>query len=121
MVSYIQNDMQPSLDAFIAVMQKLIPEKNLKLKGSYEHLPIMQFILIERYEGVEQRAFALKALRSAGLPDEIALELCNFDTGIILNELIQSDIQDENNGQKRRRKQILIEQNGHKVHVEAEE
>lgn len=87
MVSYIQNEIQPSLNSVAAVLQILIDDPNLQLVGSYEHLPIMQFILIERYEGVEQRGIALKALREAGLPDEVALELCDFDKGTKLKEL----------------------------------
>ena len=89
MVSYIQNEMQPTLDAFLAVMQPLVTEKNLKLGGSYEHMPIMQFVLIERYEGIEQRGLALSALRNAGLPDELALEICGFEKGTKLSEIIK--------------------------------
>ena len=87
MVSYIQNEMQSSLDAFIAPFQKLLSENNLKLMGSYEHLPIMQFILIERYDGVNKRATALKMLRESGLPDEVCLELCGFDKNTKLAKL----------------------------------
>ena len=62
MVSYIQNEQQPSVDAFSAVFQELLKDKNLKLVGSYEHLPIMQFILLERYEGLTLKGEALSAL-----------------------------------------------------------
>lgn len=90
MVSYIQNEMQSTLDATAAVFQKLIKEENLEIKGDYEHLPIMQFVLIERYEGIEKRGLALKSLRDAGLPDDVALDLCGFDKSIKLEKTMQS-------------------------------
>lgn len=90
MVSYIQNEMQSTLDATTSVFQKLIKEPNLELRGDYEHLPIMQFILIERYEGIAKRGLALKGLRDAGLPDDIALELCGFDKKIKLEKTMQA-------------------------------
>lgn len=96
MVSYIQNEMQPTLNAFLMPFQALITEKNLKLRGNYESMPIMQHILIERFDGVKKRAEALKMLREAGLPDEIALELCGFESSIKLNELMQNIMQNGN-------------------------
>ena len=84
MVSYIQNEVQSSLDAFIAVLQKLITEKNLKLVGTYENLPVMQFVLIERYDGIAKKAAALKALIAVGIPEEIALDMCGFEKSIKL-------------------------------------
>ena len=91
MVSYIQNEMQPSLDSFMAVFNKFIIDEGVTLKGDYEHLPIMQFILIERYKGVDQRMVALANARKAGLPDEIALELVGLDTTIKLNDLVVAE------------------------------
>lgn len=97
MVSYIQNEMQSTLDAFTKVIQKELKDKNLKIKGSYEHLPIMQFILIERYEGVLKRAEALRTLRESGVPDDLALDLCGFPKGTKLEELKPKT---ETNGQQ---------------------
>ena len=91
MVSYIQNEMQPSLDANLLTFQKLLKGTNLKLKGSFEHMPIMQFVLIERYDGIAKRGLALLSLRNAGLPDDVALELCGFDKGVKLSELIKQN------------------------------
>jgi hypothetical protein len=87
MVSYIQNEIQPTLDSFCAVFNALTPDDGLTLKGSYEHLPIMQFILIERYKGIWERGNALLMLRNAGLPDENALDMVGLDNTIKLNEL----------------------------------
>lgn len=95
MVSYIQNEMQASLNSFISVLQSLLDDRYI-LRGSYEHMPIMQFILIERYQGVKGQADALTALRNAGLPDDIALERSGFDKNIKL-EKIQNNQQ---NGQQ---------------------
>jgi len=97
MVSYIQNEMQTSLDAFCAVFQKLIEEDGLVLKGSYEHLSVMQFILIERYKVKEQLGKAITALRAAGLPDNEVLDLCGLDSNIQLREYV-TPITNGNNG-----------------------
>jgi len=86
MVSYIQNEMQATLDSLTAVLQILIGDSNLRITGSYEHLPIMQFILIERYTSIKGKADALKALLDTGIPNEIALEMCGFDKSIKLTE-----------------------------------
>jgi len=87
MVSYIQNEIQPTLNSFIAVMQELVGDQYV-LEGTYEHLPIMQFILIERYTGVKLQGEALSILRNAGVPDDVALEKCGFDKNLKLNELV---------------------------------
>lgn len=95
MVSYLQNEIQPSMDSACAVFNKKDFTPNYRLKCSYEHLPIMQFILIERYKGVEQRGRALSALRSAGLPDEMALELVGLDPTTQLKEISNNSQQNE--------------------------
>jgi hypothetical protein len=91
MVSYIQNEMQSTLDAFCAVFQQLIEDKNTKLVGNYHHLPIMQFMLLEKYDGLVKKGAALKALREAGLPDDIALQECGYDKTITLKELAKNE------------------------------
>lgn len=90
MVSYIQNEMQTTLDSFCAVINKAFGDK-YKIKGTYEHLPIMQFILIERYKGVWERGNALFMLRKSGLPDAISLEMVGLDPTIQLGELTQGE------------------------------
>lgn len=90
MVSYLQNEMQSSLDAFCNVLNKVIAEKGEELVGDYEHLPIMQFILIERYKGVWERGNALLMLRKSGLPDKLALELVGLDKNIVLGDIIET-------------------------------
>ena len=97
MVSYLQNEMQSSLDAFCAVFNKVLTEEGLELQGDYEHLPIMQFILIERYKGVWERGNALNMLRASGLPDDIALEMVGMDKNINLAPLQSTSNSTEEN------------------------
>ena len=89
MVSFIQNEMQGTLDYVLSVLNKDLKEtyKNYSLVGSYDHLPVMQFVLLERYKVVETRGKALATLRNAGLPDEVALEMCELDPNIKLKEI----------------------------------
>jgi hypothetical protein len=91
MVSFIQNEMQGSMDAVTAVFQKLITEPNLVLRANYNHLPVMQFVLLEKYKMIKLRVDALASARKAGLPDEEALELCDFDRTIKLTELPKNE------------------------------
>lgn len=87
MVSYIQNEMQANVNSFADVLNQLISDTDYKLVGSYEHLPIMQFILIERYEGISKKAKALNDLLMTGVPKEVALEMCGFDKDLKLEEI----------------------------------
>ena len=87
-VSYVQNEMQSKLNAFCDTMSTLLEGTNLKLVGSYEHLPIMQFILLERYDVVKKKAEALRALISVGVPKEDALDMAGFDKGMELGEML---------------------------------
>tara|TARA_R110000787_G_scaffold261374_1_gene366722 strand:+ start:1757 stop:3034 length:1278 start_codon:yes stop_codon:yes gene_type:complete len=86
MVSYVQNEMQASLNSFIEVLQRLIKDSGLKIVGTYDHLPIMQFILKEKWEGQKVRAEALKSYLDAGMPSDIALEILGLDPNIKLEK-----------------------------------
>lgn len=97
MVSYVQNEMQSSLDSLVSVFNKHI-EGNYRISGNYSHLPIMQFILLEKYDVVKKQAEALRALITTGIPVEIALEMCGFDKGLKLNDLIQESNSQGNAG-----------------------
>jgi hypothetical protein len=88
MVSYIQNEIQSSLDAFCQVINTSTDDKNWVLKGSYDHLPVMQFIMLERYDVVNKQATALKALRDAGVPDELAIEMCGLPKDTVLKPMV---------------------------------
>ena len=84
MVSYIQNETQSTLDAFCQVINTSSNDKKWKLKGTYDHLPVMQFIMLERYDVVVKQASALKALIESGVPNDIALEMCGMDKTMTL-------------------------------------
>jgi len=99
MVSYIQNEIQPSLNSACAVFNK--NKGDDKIIGDYTHMPIMQFILLEKYDVVFKQATALKALLMVGIPQELALEMVDIDKRTKLGELIQNTSnngQQENNG-----------------------
>lgn len=88
MVSYIQNDIQSKMDSVcLKLMKHLDSSGLLTLHGSYEHLPVMQFVRIERYESVKKQGDALTTLRKAGVPDELALEMCDFKKGTTLKPM----------------------------------
>lgn len=96
MVSYVQNEMDSSLNSILSKLTKeLLKDESVKLDGDYEHLPIMQFILIERYEGVNARMIALQNARKAGLPDEVALKMVGMDTNIKLGEMNMGGVQSD--------------------------
>jgi hypothetical protein len=79
--------MQANTNAFTDVLNQLIDDTDYKIVGTFEHLPIMQFILIERYEGISKKAKALNDLLSTGIPKEVALEMCGFDKDLQLEDI----------------------------------
>lgn len=99
MVSYIQNEMQSSADAVAKVLQLMISEPNLEVRGSYDHLPVMQFYLMQRYEALSKKAQALEDLLNVGIPQENALEECGYDRNLKLNprQPISNNGQQQNN------------------------
>lgn len=97
MVSYVQNEMQPTLKSVISVFNKHFNNNNDVLNGDYDHLPIMQFVRLEKYKVIKSRVEALKIAREAGLQDQDALSLCGFDSNLVLNDIISNNFQ--NNGE----------------------
>lgn len=106
MVSYVQNEMQANLNSFVEVLQTILDEENLVIEGTYEHLPIMQFILKERWEGQKVRAEALHSYLMAGMPQEVALDLLGLDKNIKLEELkpLENQNNDEDDEEKHLKK-----------------
>lgn len=102
MVSYIQNEMQSSLKAVIATFQKELNSSGYRLEGDYEHLPIMQYILKERYEVISLKAKALNDLLRTGVPKEAALSMCGFEETLKLGEIqyLLNSSQNQNNEQQ---------------------
>jgi len=89
LVSYIQNDMQSTANSIMASLSNGLLEDGYEFRSSFSHMPVMIEFEKTKYEVQKTRGEALSILRSAGLPDEIALELLGFEKGIKLNELTQ--------------------------------
>ena len=105
MISFLQNQVQSDIDYLcrkLSIGFEL--DKRYALRGNFNHLPIMQFILKEKFEGIKAMGEALLELRKAGLPDDIALAECGLDSNIKLNnyevggtkEEISTEAQEEN-------------------------
>lgn len=107
MVSYIQNEIQSSLDAFCEVMNQLISEPELVLRGSYDHMPVMQFILIEKFDGVKKRAEALRALLQVGIPQQDALEMVGLPRDMKLEPMVSETVNEEETGEEEEPKNKL--------------
>jgi hypothetical protein len=88
MVSYIQNDMQGALNDFTNTLTLDLLEGE-ELIGSYDHMPVMQFILLQKYDIENKRATALQGYLNAGVSKQDALDLLDL-----------TDIKLEGNGQK---------------------
>ena len=103
MVSFIQNEMQGTGDYLAQVFTRDLKKTNpnLKVVCSFDHLPVMQYILLERYKVVAQRVEALKKARDAGLPDENALELVGMDKNIKLKKLVKNEESNNSNGEEK--------------------
>ncbi|MCK5788615.1 MAG: phage portal protein [Chlamydiia bacterium] len=95
-VAFIQGEMEPMLRDFTQTLNKDSKDR-LTLVGNYDSLPVMQYILLQYYEGLIKQAKALKDLQAAGLSWEDALELCNMDPNIKRDES-QTGEEDEANG-----------------------
>lgn len=73
--------MVASTNAFCEVLSELMADEGLVLEGTYDHLPVMQFMLKEKYEVVSLQAKALAELIAAGIPEEMAIEMVDFKKG----------------------------------------
>lgn len=84
MTSYIQNDIQAMANDLAAGFWQKIGDDSIEIKGTYKHLPVMQFALLQGYQAASEQAIALKNLRSAGIPDEYALERVGLPKDMVL-------------------------------------
>ena len=107
MTSFIQNEMQSRINDLGQSLSKVLLEDGLELVGSYEHLPVMGFVDSEKYGAVKVRAEALLALRTAGVPDDVALKMLEMDETMTLAELIQPQKDEENSDEKDKEKEYL--------------
>ncbi len=94
MTSFIQNDMVSMINDFSLTMSSILLPPEIELIGSYDHLPVMEHLNKERAEAKGLQADALYKFLNAGVPPEVALELCGLDKTIKL-----TPIQNEQQGQ----------------------
>lgn len=97
MTSYIQNDIQSQLNDFTESLNPLLEDDSIELVGNYDHLPVMQFVLMQKYQAVVIRMKALENARKSGLPDELALDLVDLPKNTKLNPLIETKDESEEN------------------------
>tara|TARA_R110000782_G_scaffold93408_1_gene176925 strand:- start:6255 stop:7508 length:1254 start_codon:yes stop_codon:yes gene_type:complete len=98
LVSYIQNEMQSILESTLQTLNlHLFEGSNNEFIGSYNHLPVMLAFKTIKIENAKKQGEALTALRSAGISDEDAIELCGLPKGTILSELILPTSNQEQN------------------------
>lgn len=89
MTSYIQNEMQSTLNSAITVFAYLMDDDH-ELIGDYDHMPVMQHVMFDKFKAIKEKAAAIRGLREAGVPDELVIEMCSLPKNTILNELIKS-------------------------------
>ena len=88
LVSYIQNEMQSTLESTLATINKYFFNDGIyELKGSYAHLPVMLSFKTTEYEAISAQAKALNDLIMTGIPEKIALEMTGFDKSITLEDI----------------------------------
>jgi hypothetical protein len=92
MTSYIQNDIQSMMNDFVESFVNFIDDDNITIEGSYDHMPVMQFLNKQKFEAVNIQVTALANARKSGLPDELCLDLVGLPKNTILGELM--DIQE---------------------------
>jgi len=84
LISYIQNEMMPTLNSFIQTLSQLLGD-NYELKGTYNHLPVMLPSLTVAFENTSLQMKALNDARMTGIPDDEALEMVGLPKGTKLN------------------------------------
>lgn len=86
MSSYIQNELTPSLNAAMQSLNVLLGDEKgtLELRGSYDHMAVMQAVIKEKYTVSGVQAESLAKLLAVGIPEDEALEMCGFDKNTVL-------------------------------------
>ena len=87
MISYVQNELMPTLASFIETISKIVPD-NLELQGSYDHLPVMLPSITVKYQNVSLQMKALNDARMTGIPDDVALEMVGLPKRTKLNPVM---------------------------------
>ena len=99
LVSYIQNEIFPTLNSFLKTISEILPDNEV-LKGSYDHLPVMLPSIRELYTNVSLQMKALNDARLTGIPDDVALEMVGLPKNTKLNDVqpIQSSTTEQGEG-----------------------
>jgi hypothetical protein len=92
MTSYIQNDIQAMANDLSETLWSVDQDESIEIVGNFDHMPVMKFALMQKYEAVDKQATALSNLRRAGVPDEKALEMVDLPKTLKLNELQENTI-----------------------------
>lgn len=74
-VGFIQGVVQEFIDDFCNSLMSFYKIEDLELKGSFNHLPIMQVVENKKADSVKKKAEAIKTLVDAGFTKEQAIEL----------------------------------------------
>ena len=84
MISYIQNVHLKEINDLCEGFTTSLLDDGLELVGTYNHMPIMFEHNQEKYKSIQNKAKALKDLLDLGVPENLALEMCDFDKNIKL-------------------------------------
>jgi len=87
MTSFIQNGITAMVKDFALKISTTSLPEDMVLIGIYDHLPVMSHLKKERMETVKVQGEALLILRNAGVPDEYALEMCEMDKTLKLEDV----------------------------------
>lgn len=100
-VAYYQNILQTKVDDFAASLGNRLLAKGEVLRGGYDHLPVMKYILDQKYKGIKELAIALKNLQDAGMKWKDALRILEIDESLEfeLSKLTQTQSNNEGEGQ----------------------
>lgn len=95
MTSYIQNDIQAMANDFAETIWGIDMDDSIEIIATFDHMPVMQFALMQKYEATDKQAIALTNLRRAGIQDEDALPMVGLPKTMKLNELQEQNTQGE--------------------------
>lgn len=84
MTSFIQNDMTSAINDTALTLTQLMLPSNLRLVGTYDHLPVMGHLEKEKAEAANTKADALIKYLNTGMDPKRALELCGLDNNITI-------------------------------------
>lgn len=91
MTSFIQNDITAMVNDLSITLSGVLLPSNLKLVGTYDHLPVMGYLEKEKAEAENTRADALAKYLALGMDQQTALELCGLDKNIKITKPEQTN------------------------------